>query len=95
MTSLRVAILDDDEDVRGLLQRYLQQQGFEAFGAADATGLFKILDEHEIDLVVLDLMMPGEDGFQVCRRLRATDEQLYQVTMGERHSGLETLFLDA
>jgi two-component system OmpR family response regulator len=72
MTSLRLAILDDDEDVRGLLQRYLQQQGFEAYGAADAAGLFRILDEHEIDLVVLDLMMPGEDGFQVCRRLRAS-----------------------
>ena len=72
MTSLRIAILDDDEDVRGLLQRYLQQHGFEAYGAADAAGLFRILDEHEIDLIVLDLMMPGEDGFQVCRRLRAS-----------------------
>lgn len=72
MTSLRVAILDDDEDVRELLQRYLQQNGFEAYGAADATALFRILEEHEIDLVVLDLMMPGEDGFQVCRRLRAS-----------------------
>ena len=72
MTSSRIAILDDDEDVRGLLQRYLQQHGFEAFDAADAAGLFKILDEQEIDLVVLDLMMPGEDGFQVCRRLRTS-----------------------
>ena len=72
MTSSRIAILDDDEDVRGLLQRYLQQHGFEAYGAADAAALFRILDEQEIDLVVLDLMMPGEDGFQVCRRLRTS-----------------------
>ena len=57
MTSLRIAILDDDEDVRGLLQRYLQQHGFEAYGAADAAGLYRILDEHEIDLVVLDEVM--------------------------------------
>jgi two-component system OmpR family response regulator len=74
MTSLRVAILDDDEDVRELLQRYLQQNGFETHGAVDAAGLFRILEEHDIDLVVLDLMMPGEDGFQVCRRLRASSK---------------------
>ncbi len=72
MTPLRLAILDDDEEVRSLLQRYLQQQGFETRGAADADGLFRILDEQPVDLVVLDLMLPGEDGFNVCRRLRAT-----------------------
>ena len=56
--------------------------------AADLLRLFE-RDAEQFALIQMNI------GREVCRRLRATDEQLYQVTMGERHSGLETLFLDA
>ena len=72
MNAPRLVILDDDEETRALLRRYLQRHGFDTRGAADATELFKILDKDPVDLVILDLMLPGEDGFHVCRRLRAS-----------------------
>ena len=72
MSSPRLVILDDDEETRALLRRYLQQHGFEADAVADANALFGNLEERPADLVILDLMLPGEDGFNVCRRLRAT-----------------------
>jgi CRP-like cAMP-binding protein len=56
--------------------------------AADLLRLFE-RDAEQFALIQMNI------GREVCRRLRATDEQLYQITMGERHSGLETLFLDA
>lgn len=72
MKSPQLVVLDDDAETRELLRRYLQEHGFDIQGAADAAEFFRILDEHPVDLVVLDLMLPGEDGFQVCRRLRAS-----------------------
>ena len=72
MSSPRLVILDDDEETRALLRRYLQQHGFEVDAVADANALFGNLEERPADLVILDLMLPGEDGFNVCRRLRAT-----------------------
>jgi two-component system, OmpR family, phosphate regulon response regulator OmpR len=66
----RVLLVDDDARLRELLLRYLQSQGFEARGAGDAVQMQQTLDRGHYDLIVLDLMLPGEDGLQICRRLR-------------------------
>lgn len=66
----RILVVDDDQPLRGLLQRYLQDNGFEAIGAADCKQAEQQLDRHHVDLIVLDLMLPGEDGLSFCRRLR-------------------------
>lgn len=68
----RVLMVDDDVRMRDLLQRYLGEQGFEVKTAADATQMDAALAEEQPDLLVLDLMLPGEDGLAICRRLRAT-----------------------
>lgn len=65
-----VLVVDDDERLRALLLRYLEQQGFQTLGAADARELDRQLARHHVDLIVLDLMLPGEDGLSICRRLR-------------------------
>ncbi|MCC7250067.1 MAG: two-component system response regulator OmpR [Lysobacter sp.] len=65
-----ILVVDDDERLRALLLRYLEQQGFQPLGAADARELDRQLARHHIDLIVLDLMLPGEDGLSICRRLR-------------------------
>lgn len=70
----RLAIVDDDGRIRDLLRRYLQQEGFEVVLAEDARALDRLLLREPIDLIVLDLMMPGEDGLSVCRRLRARQD---------------------
>lgn len=68
--SQRILVVDDDERLRDLLRRYLTEQGFNVFVAADATAMNKLWMRERFDLVVLDLMLPGEDGLAICRRLR-------------------------
>jgi two-component system phosphate regulon response regulator OmpR len=67
----RILIVDDDQRHRDLVVRYLGEQGFEARAVPDAAGMDKQLSRERYDLIVLDLMLPGEDGLAICRRLRA------------------------
>ena len=68
--SPHILIVDDDPDIRRPLAKFLTQHGFRASIAADAREMDAILSGARVDLVVLDIMMPGEDGLSVCRRLR-------------------------
>ena len=65
-------IVDDDERIRGLLQKFLVRSGFLVSTARDAAHARRILAGLEFDLIVLDVMMPGEDGMSLCRDLRKT-----------------------
>lgn len=67
----KVLVVDDDTRIRDLLRRYLAQEGFDVLLAEDGKSLTRILLREAPDLIVLDLMMPGEDGLSICRRLRA------------------------
>jgi two-component system, OmpR family, response regulator len=66
-----IAVTEDDPEIRSLLVSLLQREGFEAAPCQNAVELDRLIARRRIDLVVLDLMMPGEDGLSVCRRLRA------------------------
>ena len=68
-------VVDDDARIRELLQRYLTQEGFEVLQAEDGKSLTRILLRETVDLIVLDLMMPGEDGLSICRRLRGANDK--------------------
>ena len=65
-------IVDDDERIRGLLQKFLMRSGFLVSTARDAAHARRILAGLEFDMIVLDVMMPGEDGMSLCRDLRQT-----------------------
>ena len=69
---MKILVVDDDLRLRDLLQRYLSGQGYAVATVSDAAGMDKSLARERFDLVVLDLMMPGEDGLAACRRLRGT-----------------------
>ena len=71
----KILILDDDARIRDLLRRYLSQEGFEVILAEDSKALNRIMLRDAVDLIVLDLMMPGEDGLSICRRLRAANDR--------------------
>lgn len=71
----RIVVVDDDADLRGLLQRYLGENGFAVRTAANGAALDTALQRATADAIVLDLMMPGEDGLSICRRLRARGDQ--------------------
>ena len=66
----KILVVDDDIKLRQLLERYLIQQGFAARAVDGAQAMDKAMTRELYDLVVLDLMMPGEDGLAICRRLR-------------------------
>jgi two-component system phosphate regulon response regulator OmpR len=70
-TRYRVLLVDDDARLRELLSRYLQEQGFAIKAVADAAMMDRTLHREHFDIIVLDLMLPGEDGLSICRRLRA------------------------
>jgi two-component system OmpR family response regulator len=66
-----ILVVEDDAQLREQVARYLADHGFQAHVAADARQMDAILSHAPIDLVVLDLMLPGEDGLSICRRLSA------------------------
>ena len=70
----RIVVVDDDARIRDLLRRYLAQEGFDVLLAEDAKALNRILTRETVDMIVLDLMLPGEDGLSICRRLRAAND---------------------
>jgi two-component system OmpR family response regulator len=66
-----ILIVDDDSEIRDLLARFLDKHGFRVTTAADGHNMRKQLENGRFDLVVLDIMLPGEDGLSLCRRLRS------------------------
>ncbi len=68
--SQRLLVVDDDPELRELLQSYLGEQGFEVVAVEDGAAMRRALDEHGYDLVILDIMLPGDDGLALCRELR-------------------------
>jgi len=72
----KILVVDDDLRLRDLLKRYLSEQGFAVDTVADAAGMDRQLQRVRYDLMVLDLMLPGEDGLAICRRLRAEGNAL-------------------
>jgi two-component system phosphate regulon response regulator OmpR len=75
-TKTRILVVDDDLRLRELLNRYLTEQGYTVRAVPDGNEMNRWLARERYDLMVLDLMMPGEDGLSICRRLRGLDEKM-------------------
>lgn len=67
-----IVVVDDHGDIRDLVQQYLEQQGYKVSAAEGGAALRRLLEKQVIDLIILDVMMPGEDGLSICRHLRAS-----------------------
>ena len=72
----KVLVVDDDLKLRSLLERYLTEQGFVVRGVANGEQADRLLTRENFSLMVLDLMLPGEDGLSICRRLREAGNQI-------------------
>jgi two-component system, OmpR family, phosphate regulon response regulator OmpR len=68
----RILVVDDEPDVRETLREYLEASGFEVYVAGDGDGVRKVVEKRRIDVVLMDLNLPGEDGLALTRQLRAT-----------------------
>lgn len=89
-----ILVVDDDQEIRNLVAQFLKRHGFRVDTAADGGAMFRMLEAGRFDLVVLDLMLPGEDGLSLCRRLRGESNLpvIMLTAMGEeadRIVGLE------
>jgi two-component system OmpR family response regulator len=71
-TPARILMVDDDPGIRDVVSDFLGQHGYLVETAADARAMEQVLERGPVDLIVLDVMMPGEDGLSICRRLTAT-----------------------
>jgi two-component system phosphate regulon response regulator OmpR len=68
----RILVVDDDSDVRDTIREYFELNGYEVYVAGDAAGMRKVMGERRVDLVLMDLNLPGEDGLALTRQLRAS-----------------------
>ncbi|TIO38479.1 MAG: response regulator, partial [Mesorhizobium sp.] len=66
-----ILIVDDDKGIRDLLQEFFQKRGLRTTVAADGTEMESILRRAQVDLIVLDVMLPGKSGLELCREIRA------------------------
>lgn len=72
----KILVVDDDMRLRALLERYLMEQGYQVRSAANAEQMDRLLERENFHLLVLDLMLPGEDGLSICRRIRQAGSPL-------------------
>ena len=70
----QILIVDDDQEIRELLQEYLVRAGFDVLVAANGTDMYQHLQNEYPDLIILDIMMPGDDGFQLCQQVRRNSQ---------------------
>ena len=94
----KILVVDDDSRLRSLLQRFLEERGFQVRGVADAVQMDKVLARELFSLIVLDLMLPGEDGLSICRRLREAGDDVPIIMLtakGDDNERIEGLLLGA
>lgn len=70
MSEKKILIIDDDPHIREILEDYLKFEGFSVFAAEDTEAGYKILNSENIDILILDIMLPDEDGWEFCQRIR-------------------------
>jgi two-component system phosphate regulon response regulator OmpR len=92
--SRHILVVDDEVQIRTMLRRYLESEGFKVSAASDGTGMRAAIAEGDVDLVLLDLMMPGEDGLSLARYIRQHGETPIIMLTGkgdliDRVAGLE------
>ena len=92
-----ILVVDDDTRLRGLLRKFLRENGFRVTTSSDATQARQVLEFFEFDLVVLDVMMPGESGLQLTSRLREISDMpiLLLTAMGESEDKINGLEIGA
>lgn len=87
----KILIVDDEVDIANSIQYVLNQEGFSTLLAHDGVKAMQLIENDKPDLVILDLMMPGLDGYEVCRRVRASDRKTPILMLTARTSEIDTV----
>ena len=87
----KILIVDDEIDIAKSIQYVVQQEGFVAIIAQDGIQALNLYQDAKPDLILLDVMMPGLDGFEVCRKIRATDTKTPILMLTAKSSEIDTV----
>lgn len=91
-TTDHILVVDDDRDIRELIVDYLVKSGYRATGAANGKEMRAVLDRQAVDMVVLDIMLPGDDGLTLCRQLRSGQHKDLPILMlTARHDDMDRI----
>ena len=88
---MKIIVVDDDARLRELLNRYLTEQGYAVRVVHDAADMNRQLGRERYDLMILDLMLPGEDGLSICRRLRGSGESMPIIMLTAKGDDVERI----
>ncbi len=91
MSSELILLVDDEPSILQLAQMYLEREGFRVKTAADGDSALAAVREHRPSLMVLDVMLPKLDGFEVCKRLRATDDPVAILMLTARDDDVDKI----
>ena len=86
-----ILIVDDEVDIANSIQYVLKQEGFSTLLAHDGFKAIELVENQRPDLIILDLMMPGIDGYEVCRRVRSNDKKTPILMLTARTSEVDTV----
>lgn len=86
-----ILIVDDEVDIASAIQFVLKQEGYSTLLAHDGLEAMQIIENQHPDLIILDVMMPGIDGYEVCRRVRSHDKRTPIVMLTARTSEVDTV----
>lgn len=87
----KILVVDDDMRLRSLLERYLVEQGFVVRSACNSEQMDRWLERENFHLLVLDLMLPGEDGLSICRRLRQSESDIPIIMLTAKGSDVDRI----
>lgn len=87
----KILIVDDEADIANSIQYVLNQEGFATVLAHDGVKAIQVVESEKPDLIILDLMMPGLDGYEVCRRVRSQDRKTPILMLTARTSEIDTV----
>ena len=89
--NIQLLVVDDDPALRELLERYLKEQGYSVTCVEDGSAMDAYLETQNPDLIILDLMLPGEDGLSIARRLRANNETTPILMLSARGDDIDRI----
>ncbi|WHY75295.1 response regulator transcription factor [Neobacillus sp. WH10] len=86
-----IAVVDDEVKIRDMVKTYLQSEGFETLEAEDGTAAVQLVENHEVDLMLLDVMMPQKDGLQTLRDIRLKHKKLPVIMLTAKSEEIDKL----
>lgn len=86
-----IAIVDDEIKIRKMIQSFIQNEGFETLEAGDGNEAVQLIENHEVDLLLLDVMMPNKDGFQTLRDIRMKHKKIPVIMLTAKSEEIDKL----